>query len=309
MVYLTEKLSMKKQMIFLSRKLMISLLILLFSCSSGSFRTTNQESIENILDLLQGEWVLLQNSKIELVISNDTIFTSYKGYGVDTILFRVSNEIISDTWLKGEVLKGDEGEYFLEKIDMSSGDIEFQYSIISYEKNAFVLNSIDDARLLSYERKSSDSSVLMLNSSIYKNNKYKLLYLDTLDETLGGQVQLLKDDSVITTVPLPILNVEVTNLYLHKIEETNKGFNFHIHFHVNWGDKDYFYQDIFHFEYEKEIFYLTKVEKGSYPAGPEELPLLEPEKIILKEEALRTLRVTPPTRIDRIDELILSRFY
>ncbi len=134
----------------------------------------------------------------------------------------------------------------------------------------------------------SDSSVLMLNNSIYKNNKYKLLYLQTFSETLGDQVQLLKDDNVVTTMSLPISNVEVKNFSLNKFEETNKGFNFHI----SWGGGNYLYQSIFHFEYKEDMFYLSKVRKKNY--------ILKSEKEISKEE-----KITPPVRIDKF---ILSEF-
>ena len=135
---------------------------------------------------------------------------------------------------------------------------------------------------------SGNSSSLALKNSIYKDNTYKLLYLKTYGESSGDKVQLLRNDSIITTVSLPISNVEVTNFSLNKIEETNKGFNFHI----SWGGGNYLYQSIFHFEYKEDMFYLSKVRKKNY--------ILKSEKEISKEE-----KITPPVRIDKF---ILSEF-
>ena len=135
---------------------------------------------------------------------------------------------------------------------------------------------------------SGNSSSLALKNSIYKDNKYKLLYLKTYGESSGDKVQLLRNDSIITTVSLPISNVEVTNFSLNKIEETNKGFNFHI----SWGGGNYLYQSIFHFEYKEDMFYLSKVRKKNY--------ILKLEKETSEEE-----KIIPPVRIDKF---ILSEF-
>ncbi|MCE2502638.1 MAG: hypothetical protein J4G05_01035 [Chlorobi bacterium] len=135
---------------------------------------------------------------------------------------------------------------------------------------------------------SSDSSSLVLKNSIYKDNKYKLLYLKTYGENSGDKVQLLKNDSAITTLSLPISDVEVKNFSLNKFEETNKGFNFY----VSWGGGNYLYQSIFYFEYKEGMFYLSKVGKRDY--------ILKSEKEISTEE-----KITPPVRIDKF---ILSEF-
>ncbi len=135
---------------------------------------------------------------------------------------------------------------------------------------------------------SGDSSSLALKNSIYKDNEYKLLYLKTYGESSGDKVQLLKNDSAITTLSLPISDVEVKNFSLYEFEETNKGFNFY----VSWGGGNYLYQSIFYFEYKEGMFYLSKVGKRDY--------ILESEKEISKEE-----KITPPVRIDKF---ILSEF-
>jgi len=107
-------------------------------------------------------------------------------------------------------------------------------------------------------------------------------------ENLGDKVQLLKNDSAITTLSLPMSDVEVKNFSLDKFEETNTGFNFY----VSWGGGNYLYQSIFYFEYKEGMFYLSKVGKRDY--------ILKSEKEISTEE-----KITPPVRIDKF---ILSEF-
>jgi len=126
-------------------------LSILFACTS-SLNTISQKK-NNIVSLLQGKWILSQNSKLELIIKSDTIYHYYEGVFEKKVLFKVSDAIVSKVLNEGDVLKDSTGQYFLEEIDGVSGEVQSQYSIISYDKNTFVLSPIYSNELLTYNRK------------------------------------------------------------------------------------------------------------------------------------------------------------
>lgn len=135
-------------------------------------------------------------------------------------------------------------------------------------------------------QKVSDTlSVLSLKN--IAQDDYKVLYL-SFSESSEDKIRLMKDDTIVSDISLPITDVDIKNFSVDKIEEINNGFKLS----VNWGGGNDFYGRDFYFEYVKNSFYLNRLKSKSYH--------LDSEKEISKEE-----KIIPPVSINRF---VLSEY-
>jgi hypothetical protein len=135
-------------------------------------------------------------------------------------------------------------------------------------------------------QKVSDTLSVLSLKNIPQNN-YIVLYL-SFSESSEDKIRLMKYDTIVSDISLPITDVDVKNFSVDKIKETNNGFKLS----VNWGGGNDFYGRDFYFEFVKNSFYLNRLESKSYH--------LDSKKEISREE-----RIIPPVSINKF---ILSEY-
>ena len=119
----------------------------------GICNQSNQTSRDpEVLKTIQGSWVLFQNPKQNLKIKMDTVDHYFNGILENRSLIRISNSVISKIF-EEDTIKGSKEQFFFEELNVNSKEVEFQYSIISYSKNKFVLSPLHSGQLLTYDRK------------------------------------------------------------------------------------------------------------------------------------------------------------
>lgn len=102
--------------------------------------------------------------------------------------------------------------------------------------------------------------IVALEGRAYRGSKYKILHIKSYDGMKGGKLQLLRNDTLIANVSLPVPNYEVKNFSITDIKSTKNGFDLL----VDWGGGNWFYTRTFHFKYLKGAFYLVEIDKEMY---------------------------------------------
>ena len=118
------------------------------TCKPSNPTSKNPE----ILSTIQGRWVLFQNPKQNLTIKKDTLEHYYSGNLEKKSLIQISNSVISKIF-ENDTIKGGKDQFFFEELNLTTKEIEFQYTIISYSKYKFVLSPLHSGEILTYNRK------------------------------------------------------------------------------------------------------------------------------------------------------------
>src|SRR5258706_16439451 len=77
-----------------------------------NFTNQPQRNAE-VLELMQGRWVLLQNKEQELLIKKDTVNYLYSGRLEGKYILRISSIVVSKTF-ENDTIKGKNGQLFIE---------------------------------------------------------------------------------------------------------------------------------------------------------------------------------------------------
>ncbi len=108
-------------------------------------------------------------------------------------------------------------------------------------------------------------SITILENDIYKNDNYRILHLKFIQNN-KEKISLLRNGKNLSSISLPVSDIEVKNFSVAQIKETDNGFKLL----VNWGGGNYFYERQFFFVYKDEEFYLSSIQGKKYVQTSEE---------------------------------------